>query len=265
MRVYVSSTALFSTNAWMRLLLDNGNNQLLSDLNSYLTVPDASQNNRADLVQFNFRVTQVRQQQQQHCCTYMHMCMFAATTAAHCSWESCFGGREHSSSWALVAAPAAVSMQMQAQHLAACTSGMFPKQASCSRSQSSAPATASAPLVLLQIGPDYIDFDRPLSVNVSTSWNPEIHTWAAYTRTEVGIEKLAIECPWTAYAGMNREQGWNALNFWWTPHSWVDNVSILNAGAAQCCWAASGSVCGGQRVASVSAHPLAGSETFCCA
>lgn len=64
MRLCVSSTALFSTNAWMRLLLNNGNNQLLADLNSYLTVPDASQNNRGDLVQFNFRVTQVQQQQQ---------------------------------------------------------------------------------------------------------------------------------------------------------------------------------------------------------
>jgi hypothetical protein len=29
---------------------------------------------------------------------------------------------------------------------------------------------------------------------------------------------------------MNREQGWNALNFWWSPHSWVNDVSIINAG-----------------------------------
>jgi hypothetical protein len=60
MRLYVSSTALFSTNAWMRLLMDNVNSQLLSDLNGFITVPEAAQNNRADLVQFNFRVTQVR-------------------------------------------------------------------------------------------------------------------------------------------------------------------------------------------------------------
>lgn len=83
----------------------------------------------------------------------------------------------------------------------------------------------------MQVGPDYIDFDRPLSFNVSTNWNPEIHTWASYTRTEVGIEKLTIECPWTPYNGMNTERGWNALNFWWTPHSWIDDVTILNAGA----------------------------------
>lgn len=82
----------------------------------------------------------------------------------------------------------------------------------------------------MQIGPDYVDFDRPLAFNVSTAWNPEVHTWASFTRTECGIEKLTIECPWTAYGGMNTERGWNALNFWWTPHSWVDDVSILNSG-----------------------------------
>jgi hypothetical protein len=28
---------------------------------------------------------------------------------------------------------------------------------------------------------------------------------------------------------MNTERGWNALHFWWTPHSWVNDVAILNA------------------------------------
>lgn len=82
----------------------------------------------------------------------------------------------------------------------------------------------------MQIGPDFIGFDRPLAVNVSTLWQPEIHGWDAFTRTQCGVEKLTIMFPWTSYAGMNKEQGWNALNFWWTPHSWVNDVSILNAG-----------------------------------
>lgn len=87
-------------------------------------------------------------------------------------------------------------------------------------------------LLSLQIGPDYIGFERPLAVNVTTGWTPEIHSWTSYTRTECGVEKLTIEMPWTSYAGMNKERGWNALNFWWTPHSWVNDVSILNAGQA---------------------------------
>jgi hypothetical protein len=69
---------------------------------------------------------------------------------------------------------------------------------------------------------------------VSTGWNPQLHTWASYTRTECGIEHLSIRFPWTSYGGMNREQGLNALNFWWTPHSWVDDVEIVNAGACVC-------------------------------
>lgn len=55
----MSSTASFSSNAWMRLLMDNINNNLLADLNGFLTVPDAGQNNKADMVQFNFKVTEV--------------------------------------------------------------------------------------------------------------------------------------------------------------------------------------------------------------
>lgn len=82
----------------------------------------------------------------------------------------------------------------------------------------------------LQIGPDYVGFERPLAVNVSTAWRPEIHTWASHTRTECGIEKLTIQMPWTPYLGMNKEQGWNGVNFWWTPNSWINDVSILNSG-----------------------------------
>lgn len=59
-RLFVSSTASFSVNTWMRLLMDNINGQLLADLNGHLFAPDPGQNNKADLVQFNFRVTQVR-------------------------------------------------------------------------------------------------------------------------------------------------------------------------------------------------------------
>lgn len=63
-RLYVSSTASFSMNSWMRLLMDNLNNALLADLNGLLTPPDAGQNNKADIVQFNFLVTEVRVQLQ---------------------------------------------------------------------------------------------------------------------------------------------------------------------------------------------------------
>lgn len=83
---------------------------------------------------------------------------------------------------------------------------------------------------MLQIGTDYIGFGRHLLFNVSTAWNPQIHTLDVFTRTECGLEHLTIKFPWTPYAGMNKEQGYNAVNFWWTPNSWISDVAIANAG-----------------------------------
>ena len=82
----------------------------------------------------------------------------------------------------------------------------------------------------LQIGPDYVGFQRPLPFNVSTSWNPRLHHIDTITRTQCGVEHLTIEFPYSSYLGMNKEQGWNALQFWWTPNSWVNDVKIVNAG-----------------------------------
>eukprot|EP00879_Flechtneria_rotunda_P023635 GHRR01025009.1.p1 GENE.GHRR01025009.1~~GHRR01025009.1.p1 ORF type:complete len:378 (+),score=81.41 GHRR01025009.1:302-1435(+) len=137
-RLYVSSVAQFGINAWVRLLLTNVNNTLVADLHSYMITPDTQFNNRARIIMFNFKVT--------------------------------------------------------------------------------------------EIGPDYVGFERPLAVNVSTAWKPEIHSWAPFTRTECGVEHLTIQMPWTPYNQVNKELGWNALNFWWTPHSWVNDVDIQNAG-----------------------------------
>jgi hypothetical protein len=58
-RLFVSSTAKFSINAWVRLLLDNRNNSLVADLHSGLIPPDPAFNNRNDAVMFNFKVTEV--------------------------------------------------------------------------------------------------------------------------------------------------------------------------------------------------------------
>jgi hypothetical protein len=58
-RLFVSSTARFSMNAWVRMLLDNRNNSLVADLHSGLIPPDPSFHNRNDAVMFNFKVTEV--------------------------------------------------------------------------------------------------------------------------------------------------------------------------------------------------------------
>jgi hypothetical protein len=58
-RLFVASTARFSMNAWVRLLLDNRNNGLVADLHSGLILPDPAFNNRNDAIVFSFKVTEV--------------------------------------------------------------------------------------------------------------------------------------------------------------------------------------------------------------
>jgi hypothetical protein len=60
--------------------MDNINNQLLSDLNGCLIPPDAGQNNKSDMVQFNFRVTQV--------CTKPHSTVAGQASVSWAKWCS---------------------------------------------------------------------------------------------------------------------------------------------------------------------------------
>lgn len=61
MRLYVSSTALFAIDGWVRLLQDNdAKNTLVADLNSYLAPPDAQHLNKKQMISFVGKVTEVR-------------------------------------------------------------------------------------------------------------------------------------------------------------------------------------------------------------
>lgn len=92
------------------------------------------------------------------------------------------------------------------------------------------PLCVPCPSILRQIGPDYIGFTRPLLFNVSTVWRPTLYGLDGFTRSLCGVEHLTIAFPWSPYNGMNRELGLNALQFWMTPNSWVDDVAVVNAG-----------------------------------
>jgi hypothetical protein len=96
------------------------------------------------------------------------------------------------------------------------------------------PLPLPCPSILHQIGPDYIGFTRPLLFNVSTVWRPTLYGLDGFTRSLCGVEHLTIAFPWTPYNGMNRELGLNALQFWMTPNSWVDDVAVVNAGVCGC-------------------------------
>lgn len=202
-RLYVSSTAKLGMNSWLRLVLDNVNNVLLADLHSYLIPPDPAFNNRTDIVSVSLKVTEVRGSGVQSCA------QLGVPAALHSKHLQCV--------------PAPLCLHLPA-----------PLCISDSLLHSRSVSNCCGLPVAQQIGPDYVGFDRPLPVNVSTLYRPELHSWASYTRTECGVEQLTIQMPWSPYAGMNKEAGWNALNFWWTPNSWVSDVAIFNAGVAGC-------------------------------
>ena len=73
-----------------------------------------------------------------------------------------------------------------------------------------------------------IILERPLRVDVRLEWRPEIYTFKPAVQ-EVGIEHLTIEFPNVKYAGHHKEPGYNAIFFRGISHSWIRNVTIVNA------------------------------------
>jgi hypothetical protein len=58
-RLYVSSTALFMLNGWVRLTMDNPSNSLANDLHSGLITAEAQHANKANMVAVLMRITEV--------------------------------------------------------------------------------------------------------------------------------------------------------------------------------------------------------------
>jgi hypothetical protein len=50
------------------------------------------------------------------------------------------------------------------------------------------------------VGPNWVRLERPLPVNVSMEWNPELHFFRPLV-SEGGIEDLTVQFPVTPYPG----------------------------------------------------------------
>jgi hypothetical protein len=77
---------------------------------------------------------------------------------------------------------------------------------------------------------DTIVVKEPLAHDISEDWTSKL----AYPKLhkEVGIEHLRIEFPLTEYKGHHLEEGYNGLFLENLVHSWVDDVTIVNADSA---------------------------------
>jgi hypothetical protein len=72
-----------------------------------------------------------------------------------------------------------------------------------------------------------ITLERPLPVDVRAEWKPEIHRLAP-TIQDVGVERLTLQFPESAYPGHLAELGYNGIFFLRVMNSWVRNVDVLN-------------------------------------
>jgi len=73
-----------------------------------------------------------------------------------------------------------------------------------------------------------VTIDRPLRVDVRPEWKPEIFSCVPDLQ-ELGLENFSIEFPDSPYEGHFTEKGFNGIFFSSVHHSWVRNVSILDA------------------------------------
>ncbi len=73
-----------------------------------------------------------------------------------------------------------------------------------------------------------LTLERPLRTELRMEWKPEVRLFQPRLQ-EVGIEHLGFEFPAKPYMGHFTEKGFNAITINGVAHSWVRNVSILNA------------------------------------
>ncbi len=73
-----------------------------------------------------------------------------------------------------------------------------------------------------------VTLDRPLRIDVRTSWSPALHAFEPSVE-EVGIENLAIEFPPEPYEGHFTERGMNGIAMNGVADCWVRNVRISNS------------------------------------
>lgn len=90
------------------------------------------------------------------------------------------------------------------------------------------PVRLSWPVRVRAVRGKLLELAQPLRTDVRMAWRPEIHS--APFLTEVGIEHLQIRFPARAYAGHNREPGYNAIYFEnGVADSWVRDVTIVDS------------------------------------
>ncbi|MBK07139.1 MAG: hypothetical protein CL920_06130 [Deltaproteobacteria bacterium] len=86
----------------------------------------------------------------------------------------------------------------------------------------------SFPNRVVSIQGNNITFERPLPLDIKTTWKPTFYTFSGMA-TQVGIEGMTIRFPKTKYPGHFKEKGYNAIDFSKVYQCWVRDVKIEHA------------------------------------
>lgn len=89
---------------------------------------------------------------------------------------------------------------------------------------------------IIDVGPNYVELERPLPYDIRPEYKPSIRSAKTYRRILCGVESLSIRFPWSAFPGVNKEKGYNALSLANVQHSWVKDVEIVNADLGVVLW-----------------------------
>ena len=82
-------------------------------------------------------------------------------------------------------------------------------------------------VTIVEVKDDVIKIKEPLLHNIIPDWGVSLEHYNSIQ--EVGIESLQIIFPDTAYKGHLQEDGYNAIYFTKTSHSWIRDIYIKNA------------------------------------
>ncbi|KAI7841528.1 hypothetical protein COHA_004699 [Chlorella ohadii] len=84
------------------------------------------------------------------------------------------------------------------------------------------------PFRVVDVGPNYIDIDRPLPIELRPAWTPVIVPFTSST-SDSGLEHFTVRFKWDTYDDHLDSKGYNAISVIDTINCWVRNINIIDA------------------------------------
>ncbi|KAI7841645.1 hypothetical protein COHA_004665 [Chlorella ohadii] len=84
------------------------------------------------------------------------------------------------------------------------------------------------PFRVVDVGPNYINIDRPLPIELRPAWTPVIVPFTS-TTSDSGLEHFTARFKWSTYDDHLDAKGYNAIAVYETINCWVRQIKIIDA------------------------------------